>query len=47
MCAPCKPLQREVFPLGEALVLASFLDSYNGVLRHLAASIWDAAQTPF
>lgn len=38
-----KPLQCEVFPL----MLASSLDSYNSMLLHLAASIWDAAQTLF
>ena len=43
----CKPLQCEVFPLREALILASSLDSYNSMLLHLAASIWDAAQTLF
>lgn len=43
----CKPLQCEVFPLREALMLASSLDFYNSMLLHLAASIWDAAQTLF
>lgn len=43
----CKPMQCEVFPLREALMLASSLDSYNSMLLHLAASIWDAAQTLF
>lgn len=36
-----------MFPLREALMLASSLDSYNSMLLHLAASIWDAAQTLF
>ena len=43
----CKPLQCEVFPLRKALMLPSSLDSYNSMLLHLAASIWDAAQTLF
>lgn len=43
----CMPLQCEVFPLRKALMLPASLDSYNSMLLHLAASIWDAAQTLF